>query len=262
MAAPNGRIEPGQPLESAISARAWNRAQDAADIVLGAGAGMNAAGPRTAIAPYVVLPCKNNSAEDVPRYGVLAIESLEIEPTSTASDAETLQFQSQPVIRGDLPYGEETIAVIAIQPIPAGSVGMVAVSGVVQARIDIKSASHTLATTKDNEVAEMKTSGSVGYPIIWKQSGTGAGKWALVMLSSRVPHAPQGIRLGKISSTWAKGSTKTVTRYNGDGTEYEDEDSDPTFEAINRFATVTTTAPRWVACANIDGTWHLVAAEC
>lgn len=31
----DGRIEPGQPLGTAISARAWNRAQDAADIVLG-----------------------------------------------------------------------------------------------------------------------------------------------------------------------------------------------------------------------------------
>jgi hypothetical protein len=32
---PDGRIEPGQKLARAISARAWNRAQDAADIVLG-----------------------------------------------------------------------------------------------------------------------------------------------------------------------------------------------------------------------------------
>jgi len=35
MAKPDGRIEKGQRLASAISARAWNRAQDAADIVLG-----------------------------------------------------------------------------------------------------------------------------------------------------------------------------------------------------------------------------------
>jgi len=35
MAKPDGRIEKGQRLGSAISARAWNRAQDAADIVLG-----------------------------------------------------------------------------------------------------------------------------------------------------------------------------------------------------------------------------------
>jgi len=36
MARPDGRIEKGQRLSSAISARAWNRAQEAADRVLGA----------------------------------------------------------------------------------------------------------------------------------------------------------------------------------------------------------------------------------
>ena len=40
MPRPDGRIEPGQPLRGAISARAWNRAQDAADVVLGANTGI------------------------------------------------------------------------------------------------------------------------------------------------------------------------------------------------------------------------------
>jgi hypothetical protein len=35
-----GRINPGQRLDTAISARAWNRAQDAADLVLGDRAGV------------------------------------------------------------------------------------------------------------------------------------------------------------------------------------------------------------------------------
>jgi hypothetical protein len=38
----NGRIEPGQKLSGAISARAWNRAQDAADIVLAERTGFGA----------------------------------------------------------------------------------------------------------------------------------------------------------------------------------------------------------------------------
>jgi hypothetical protein len=40
----DGRIEPGQRLSTAISARAWNRAQDAADIVLGQRIGFGADG--------------------------------------------------------------------------------------------------------------------------------------------------------------------------------------------------------------------------
>lgn len=42
MAKPDGRIEKGQRLSTAISARAWNRAQDAADIVLGVRPGVTA----------------------------------------------------------------------------------------------------------------------------------------------------------------------------------------------------------------------------
>lgn len=42
MAKPDGRIEKGQRLSTAISARAWNRAQDAADVVLGVRPGVTA----------------------------------------------------------------------------------------------------------------------------------------------------------------------------------------------------------------------------
>lgn len=42
MARPDGRVQPGQRLDSAFSARAWNRAQDAADLVLGDRGGLAA----------------------------------------------------------------------------------------------------------------------------------------------------------------------------------------------------------------------------
>lgn len=41
MARPDGRVQPGQRLSTAFSARAWNRAQDAADLVLGDRGGIN-----------------------------------------------------------------------------------------------------------------------------------------------------------------------------------------------------------------------------
>jgi hypothetical protein len=56
MAKPGGRVEKGQSLRSAFSARAWNRAQDAADIVLGARPGLTAeAGQPQQF--QVVVPC-------------------------------------------------------------------------------------------------------------------------------------------------------------------------------------------------------------
>jgi hypothetical protein len=52
----DGRIQPGQKLASAISARAWNRAQDAADIVLGQGEAV-AADPLRDFPGRLVVKC-------------------------------------------------------------------------------------------------------------------------------------------------------------------------------------------------------------
>lgn len=70
----------------------------------------------------------------------------------------------------------------------------------------------------------------------------------------------QSIRLGTISATWSKGSTATVTQQNGDGTAMA---GSPTFTAKNYFSTVTVlSGTKRVACALIDATWVLIAAEC
>jgi hypothetical protein len=53
MARNDGRIEPGQKLAGAISARAWNRAQDAADRVLGAGTVFGAGALNSSYLPSV-----------------------------------------------------------------------------------------------------------------------------------------------------------------------------------------------------------------
>jgi hypothetical protein len=49
----DGRIEPGQKISTALSARAWNRAQDAADLVLGQQYGAQAGALSTAHLPSV-----------------------------------------------------------------------------------------------------------------------------------------------------------------------------------------------------------------
>ena len=65
MGRPDGRIEKGQRLGSAISARAWNRAQDAADVVLGVTPGFSADGLATR-----GFPCVRGTFNiGTPRYG-------------------------------------------------------------------------------------------------------------------------------------------------------------------------------------------------
>ena len=68
MAKPDGRIEKGQRLSTAISARAWNRAQDAADIVLGVRPGVSA-GPLSTLG----LPCVKAILNDKGYFGEVRV---------------------------------------------------------------------------------------------------------------------------------------------------------------------------------------------
>jgi len=226
MARPDGRIEKGQRLSSAISARAWNRAQEAADRVLGAGTGFEADGIRGPSAPYTFVLCKPSVT--VQRWGVLEITGVEITPTG-ATGAATSQFESMPVLTGGTPSATTTAWCVAVEPIGAGQIGRVAVAGVVQVK-----------------VADLGK--AVGACVLWKNS-----EWALIRMEG-------GLRLGTISATWNKGSTATVQEQFGDGSA---KTGSPTFTATNYFATVTVSSgTKRVACGKVDDKWLLIAAEC
>jgi hypothetical protein len=254
----DGRIEPGQPLKTAISAAAWNRAQDAADMLMGQRPGFGAGALGGDGSPYTALPCKNVTASAVPRWGVLAISGLEITPSGTTGPA-TSQFESVPVLRGDTPAtttGDQFV--IAVEPIAAGAIGRVAVDGVVQTKLEVRNAAHQSAGPKGS-TTELVT-GSPGAAVLWRESGTGAGKWALVRIGAGAGSGGGAVRLGTIAATWTKGATATVTQQAGDGTALSPA---TTFTATNYFATVTVpSGTRRVACALIDSTWVLIAAEC
>jgi hypothetical protein len=253
-----GRITPG-PIRGQISARAWNRAQDAADIVLGQrGNGINDGsldGPKG----YAEVLVKNATTGPVSRWGVMSVAGVVFTPSGTTGSA-TTQFQDRPVLSGGLPTGGSAF-VVAVEPIKAGGIGRCAVAGLVQARVNVVSASDTFATAKDGDLTQLTSASSGDVQILWKEGGTGANKWALVRFGGA---AGASIRLGKVSGTWNKGATASVTQWKGDGSAAVTGASGPaTFVAINRAQTVTgPTGGYWVGCNSIDGTWHLDWAEC
>ena len=194
MARPDGRVEAGQKIASAFSAKAWNRAQDAADIVLGVRPGFEADGIRGPASPYTAVPCKNVTPNTIPRWGVVAITGLEVTPTGVAGAA-TKQFESMPVIRGGTPVTGTTAWGVAVEPIPSNKIGSVAVAGVVQAKLDIKASGDTFAKAKSGSTAELETGTSGEALVLWKESGTGVGKWGLVRIAggaSTGPSSPTG----------------------------------------------------------------------
>ena len=177
MGRPDGRIEQGQPLRGAISARAWNRAQEAADLVLGAHAGTEGTQGSVSLKPYTWAYCQTSAT--VARWGVLAITGVAITPTSSTGGA-TASFEEMPVLTGGTPSATTTAWCVAVEPIESGKVGRVAVGGVVQLKAaDLGKAS--------------------GAHVLWKDS-----TWALIRMQA-------GVIRGTFSGTWTKGSTTTVT---------------------------------------------------
>jgi hypothetical protein len=180
MARPDGRIEPGQPLRGAISARAWNRAQDAADLVLGANPGTAGAPGSPVLKPYTWAYCRPSVT--VARWGVLAITGVAITPTSSSGGA-TASFEEMPVLTGGTPSATTTAWCVAVEPIESGKIGRVAVGGVVQCKVEVGKADDKFVACKAS-ASELKTGVKGEGLILYKESGTGSGKWALVRLGT------------------------------------------------------------------------------
>lgn len=240
----DGRLEPGQSIHGAISARAWNRAQDAADIVLNDRYSVSGESGGASSKPYTWAYCK--SSVDIDRWGILAITGLDITPTSTESDTATRTFQDSPVLRADIPTLSSTAWCVAVEPIGADKVGKVAVAGVVQCKVEIKNASDQYVMAKQS--ADELRSGSSGEGLIlWKDAGTGSGKWALIRIGNTRSHVR-----GTFSGNWSKGGTVTVT----------DAVDGVTYSAKNYFATLTNSGTKACCIAWVAGEWIVVAAEC
>lgn len=217
----DGRIEAGQPLAGAISARAWNRMLDAADLVLGDARGVTAGEASAGPKPYSWVYCKPSFT--VARWGVVAITGVDITPTATESDTATRTFQDSPVVTGGTPSASTTAWGVAVEPIASGSIGRLAVAGVVQLKAsDLGKAS--------------------GAHVLWKNSD-----WALLRLQA-------GIVRGTFSGSWSKGSTKTVTDAVATSTTYAN--------VQNYFASLTGSGTKNCAIAYVGSEWILIAAEC
>jgi hypothetical protein len=175
MLRPDGRLEPGQPLRGAISARAWNRAQDAADIVLGAHAGTSGVPGSTVLKPYTWAYCQPSVT--VARWGVLEITGVQITPTSSPGGA-TASFEEMPVLTGGTPSATTTAWCVAVEPIESGKVGKVAVGGVVQCKASIGNSSHKFLRAKAS-TTELESAWSGEGLILWQGGG-----WALVRLGT------------------------------------------------------------------------------
>jgi len=256
----DGRVEPGQRIDQAFSARAWNRAQDAADVILGGHVPPGIADPvgvRTQ--SFVPILVQNTLSTGVDRWGCLSIAGIAIAPSGTTGEA-TRSFEATPLLRGGLPTAGEAF-VVPLEPIAASGIGRAAVAGVVAVRLEVVDAGHEFAGPNNGSTTGLKSGSDGPTEILWKESGTGT-KWGLVRFGG--PASAGGTRLGKATGTWAKGATASVTQWRGDGATAVSGPSGPLrFDAINRWQSVSgPTGGFWVMTNLIDSTWTLAATEC
>jgi hypothetical protein len=186
MARGDGRVERGQKLATAFSARAWNRAQDAADIVLGDrarfGAGQEAAWPRASN----LIAVANNGPAEIPWLGVLGIAGVAISPVggtlegSGEADSRARNFAERPVLAGTVPTvaAHADAFAIAMEPIPIGRTGLVAIGGAFACKVHVTDASHRFAGVKDGDVTQLQSARCGPVQLLWKEPGVGECKWA------------------------------------------------------------------------------------
>jgi hypothetical protein len=229
------KVRPGQPLR--ITAKAWNRVLDtvATQPEFAGNAGIYGR-------PCHIVQIKNTTGSTIPKWGALAITGIANDPTAGASSL--AQFQDVPILEGAAP--SNTTAgkfVVAVEPIAAGKFGRAAIDGVVQCKLEVAHADDRFVACGSGG---LKTAASGEGLVLWKESGTGTDKWALVQLA----HDRMIVR-GTFTGAWAKGATTTVTDATATSTSYEG--------VKNYIASLLPSDTMPCQIAYVAGEWVLVA---
>lgn len=175
MAGPR-KINKGQRLR-ALPADSWNAFVDTHNIVAQMRGKTNGTGQTTADDRSIVVTLRNDSGEQVPLGGVLRLGSPLTTPSTRAEVVlEGLLFSGvTPLASGDQAVG------FALAPVPNGDSGPFVIPGATWVQVSVTNAGHKFAKPKAS-VAELQSDDSSGYPFVWKESGTGGGKWSVISL--------------------------------------------------------------------------------
>lgn len=161
--------------------------------------------PWSAVKAYIT----NTSDDPVPVGGVLKISSVLVTPTTNSQTVfDGLQFVGETPSASD----PDQHIVVLIEPVKVNRAGWGVIPNATWAKVNVSDAGHNFAQPKAS-VDELESSGTVGYPVIWKESGTGAGKWAVVSLCKS---SSATLIIGLVTSTIAvasmDGTAKTITK--------------------------------------------------
>lgn len=169
---PLKKVRSGEPLR--IPAAAYNAFIDAAHLARRIDADAQVDPLRSGVGEQLVL-VRNESGEDLPRFGVLGINGPIISP-ATGSEGNADEFKRRVAIIGAaITDTDEFVGrfVVAREPIAAGRIGLAVLRGVTPAVVNVVDAEHTHADTEAD--AQLLRSGFTGAArLLWKQDGSGS----------------------------------------------------------------------------------------
>ena len=134
-----------------------------------------------------IIDVRNNTADDLPRFAVVALSGMGVEPTENEN-----QSLANPFMEGTAPGNpndRETIGIL-VDPLSAGTIGRAVIVGATWVKVSVSTGEENYQYCKvsNGVTANMVMSSALGpAKILWKESGTGI-KNAYVLIEQALNH--------------------------------------------------------------------------
>lgn len=176
MGDPFKKVQRGDPLR--ISAETFNTMIEAARDYR-ARQHRTSSDAREHFTDHGVILVKNQSGAARNRFDILGLDAPVISPADNLDE-----FKSRPALVGvtpELPTHAGRFCIL-LEPLASGSIGRALVSGVGVARVNVIDPGHRFAEVVHEDPTRLRSAHAGSVEILWKDSGTGGDRWAVVRL--------------------------------------------------------------------------------
>ena len=186
MGDPLQHVQPGSPL--VIQAEAWNRIVDAAGRAEGSRRFDGGAGDarRIPTRPAVYIDVKNTTGGSVANRAILSPTGVVVDPATNPDLA-----ADGPTVVAAAPTSDSDPVLIAVQPIPDGTVGRAVVAGVTVAQVSVTSTSHRFAKPIAGTSTHLASAAAGPIRLLMPPTTTGT-QMAYVLLGGAVTSTGDG----------------------------------------------------------------------
>ena len=201
-----GRVNPGDPLR--LPAQTFNIFCDTAEEVARMRK-QNAAGvPQGRDVNTTLVTIRNDTGGDLDRFSIVGLGDPLIDNSDNLAE-----FKNRITFKGETPDLDAHRGKFAIlmEPIADGKLGKAAIAGVCQVLINVGDADHCFAEIEDGQSGRLLSGASGSAQILWKESGTGVGKWGLVRFGPGLRQQARWIRFSLDAALLFTDMSRTAT---------------------------------------------------